>query len=257
MTAHTVLPGGSAARSRPRARDFERHMRGGGLLTVAMSQRLGARLCVPAHRLGMRPSALTIANLVCGTGGSALAVLGGPRLSTGIAAVLLWQLAYCFDCADGQLARYTGRTSEAGARLDVMCDLAVHAAVVIAIVVSTAWYVPTAPHWLASAFSCAVMINLCASALATSGPAAGSLFTDNNRAVVRAGGLLFDYPVFLTAYAGFLTFLPGHLDRFLLGVLTANLLFLAVRLGKAANVSLRWQRCPDRTADPAGSQPRR
>lgn len=36
--------------------------------------------------------------------------------------VILIELSYVLDCADGQLARLTGRTSEAGARLDFLMD---------------------------------------------------------------------------------------------------------------------------------------
>lgn len=251
MTAHTIRPATQVSRPRPRARDFHAQMRGGGLLTVALSQRGGAYLCVPAHRWGLAPSVLTLGNLVCGIGGSVLMVCGGSRLSVHLVAVVLWQLAYCLDCADGQLARYTGRTSEAGARLDVICDLAVHAGVVIAIVVSTASYLPTVPHWLTSAFACVVMMNLCVSVMVTSGPAAGSLFGDNNRLLVRAGSLLFDYPVFLTAYACVLILVPGHLGLFLLTVLVTSLLLLVLRIRKAADVSLRHSG-PGHLTAPAG-----
>ncbi len=243
----TTQIAGSATRQGPHARDFWLRMRGGGLLTVAVNQRVGAALCVPAHRLGLAPSVLTLLNLILGVGGSVLLGLvattrSGAGPLAGLGAFVLWQAAYCFDCADGQLARYTERSSEAGARLDVLCDLAVHASVVVAIVVTAGAHVPQMPRWLGPAFACAVMINLCASVMVTSGPAAGSLFADNNRAIIRAGSLVFDYSVFLTAYAVLLIFMPDHLDLFLLAVTAVSTAFLLARVAKAAAVSLRPRR---------------
>jgi phosphatidylglycerophosphate synthase len=242
MTVQTAPAGESLRSSRPRAADFRSRMRGGGLLTVAMSQRLGSYLCVPAHRMGLPPAVLTLGGLACGVAGATLVLVGGSRPHTVVVAMLLWQLAYCFDCADGQLARYTGRTSEAGARLDVMCDLLVHAAVVVAIVVSAARYDPAVPRWLTSAFACAVMINLSALVRVPSGSAAGSLSRNRSTWILHTGALLFDYPVFLAAYAGVVVLLPGYLDLFLIAVLTTSVLLQAVRIVKAADVSIRGPR---------------
>jgi phosphatidylglycerophosphate synthase len=242
MIAETVRRSALPPETRPRARDFLVQMRGGGPLTVALSQRAGAHLCVPAYRLGLHPSVLTLGGLVCGTAGAVLVLLGGARPHTDLVAVLLWQLAYCLDCADGQLARYTGRAGKAGARLDVMCDLAVHAAVVVAITVSTVRHDPATPTWLTSAFACAVMINLCGSVLVTSGAAAGSLCPGRNVWIPRVGALIFDYPVFLIAYAGFVVLRPGRLGLFLAAVLGASILLLVARIAKAVQVSVRGPR---------------
>jgi phosphatidylglycerophosphate synthase len=242
MTAQIGRPVGRG----PRAADFLAHLRGGGLLTVAVNQRIGAGLCVLAHLLRLPPSVLTLCSLATGVGGSALLIgAGTPRpqgpIYAGVGAFLLWQLSYCLDCADGQLARQTGTTSDAGARLDVMCDVAVHTSVVIAMSMSAVRHVPAAPTWLLAAFACAVLTNLCVSVLVPSGAAAGSLFTDNSRPVVRAGSLVFDYPVFLTAYTCVLVAVPDRLDLFLIAVVLVNLLLLLVRIVKATDVSLRQQ----------------
>jgi len=42
-------------------------------------------------------------------------------------------VAYAFDCADGQVARAAGRGSHLGARLDVLCDFAIHSSIAIAV----------------------------------------------------------------------------------------------------------------------------
>jgi phosphatidylglycerophosphate synthase len=46
-------------------------------------------------------------------------------------AFLGWQLAYSFDCADGQLARATRQTSRAGAAIDLLGDFVVQTAVIV------------------------------------------------------------------------------------------------------------------------------
>ena len=56
-----------------------------------------------------------------------------PAWAVGLLALVGWQVAYALDCADGQLARVTGRTSAAGARLDVLCDVAAQIALVTAL----------------------------------------------------------------------------------------------------------------------------
>lgn len=76
-----------------------------------------------AARLGLSPTALTLAS-----GLIALALpLAAAFLPMPFAAILVCVLGYLFqvlDCADGTLARATGRTSEAGARIDFLIDMA-------------------------------------------------------------------------------------------------------------------------------------
>ena len=89
-----------------------------------------------AEPLNVHPSVLTLGNLALGVAGSALVVLGDGAKAisiTGLVGIILWQLAYALDCADGQLARATGRASSSGARLDTFVDLAVQTSVLVAI----------------------------------------------------------------------------------------------------------------------------
>src|SRR6185437_15179327 len=65
-----------------------------------------------------------------------VAVLVGhspDRTALLIAGVVLWQTAYIFDCADGQLARATGKTSAYGASVDIFVDAAVRISVIVAV----------------------------------------------------------------------------------------------------------------------------
>src|SRR5687767_9866083 len=94
------------------AADFYKVNRGGGLFSEAVSQRLGARIALVAHRHGLHPTVLTVANLGLGCLVSALVVVAaGPVADNqiwawpvGLLALLGWQFAYALDCADGQLA---------------------------------------------------------------------------------------------------------------------------------------------------------
>jgi hypothetical protein len=73
-----------------------------------------------AARVGLTPNQVTVFSL-------ALGVLSAAAFATGerwglIAGAVLLQLAFTFDCVDGQLARYTRRFSKLGAWLDSIFD---------------------------------------------------------------------------------------------------------------------------------------
>lgn len=67
-------------------------------------------------RLGWPPNAVTLLMIVIGVGAGA--VLAVPGLGPAVAAALLIQLYLLLDCADGELARWSSRTSVSGIYLD-------------------------------------------------------------------------------------------------------------------------------------------
>jgi phosphatidylglycerophosphate synthase len=67
-------------------------------------------------RLGWPPNAVTAGFIACGIAAGAVAALGG--LASAIAAAVLVQAYLLLDCADGELARWSGRTSATGVYLD-------------------------------------------------------------------------------------------------------------------------------------------
>jgi phosphatidylglycerophosphate synthase len=69
-------------------------------------------------RLGWSPNAVTVAFMVSGVAAGVLTAVPGLAAAVGVA--LLIQLYLLFDCSDGELARYTGRTSATGVYLDRM-----------------------------------------------------------------------------------------------------------------------------------------
>jgi phosphatidylglycerophosphate synthase len=67
-------------------------------------------------RLGWSPNAVTLAFIACGIAAGIVIAFGG--LATAIAGAVLIQLYLLFDCSDGELARWSGRTSATGVYLD-------------------------------------------------------------------------------------------------------------------------------------------
>jgi phosphatidylglycerophosphate synthase len=67
-------------------------------------------------RLGWPPNAVTAGFIVCGLAAGAVVAFGG--LASACAAAVLVQAYLLLDCADGELARWSGRTSAAGVYLD-------------------------------------------------------------------------------------------------------------------------------------------
>jgi phosphatidylglycerophosphate synthase len=67
-------------------------------------------------RLGWSPNAVTAAFIACGIAAGVVIAIGG--LASAVGGALLIQAYLLFDCADGELARWSKRTSAAGIYLD-------------------------------------------------------------------------------------------------------------------------------------------
>ncbi|MEV6341968.1 CDP-alcohol phosphatidyltransferase family protein [Actinoplanes sp. NPDC051851] len=183
----------------PTAAEYYAVNRGGGLFSEAVSQRIGSRISVFAYKNRLSPTVLTIFNLGLGCAASFVVVatagavqdgtVWGPLI--GLVALIGWQLAYAFDCADGQLARVTGQASPAGGRLDVLCDVAVQSALVAALSATAKAQEPDTPAWLLAAFAATWMVNLVTSVM-QSGSQASSMVTSRSP-LVRAIKLVRDY----------------------------------------------------------------
>jgi phosphatidylglycerophosphate synthase len=225
------------------AATFLAQNRGGGLYSESLSQRAGAYLALAAYRLRWSPSAVTVAALVIGVGASVTLVAlaartatgGVPAVVTGLAVGLGWQLAYALDCADGQLARVTGRASANGARLDILCDVAVQISVVAGIVAVTDANAPRTPAWLYATFAGTWMVNLVTSALA-SGPASASLISARSPAV-RVAKLVRDYGAVVAVCALVIALAPGATVWLLVLMSVINGLFLVASIAAAARAA--------------------
>jgi phosphatidylglycerophosphate synthase len=228
--------------SRPTAGDYLARNRGGGLFTETVNQRIAAHMCVVAARFNLHPTVLTLTNLALGLAASttviALAdeVRGGgvPAAVIGLAALVSWQFAYSLDCADGQLARVSGRTSPAGKRIDILADVAMQISLVTAVVA-----VADAPAVLAAVFAGTWMVNLVTSVL-QQGDAAQSLVTSSSP-VVRVVKLIRDYGAVVTLIGLVLALIPQWTVWLMVGFTAVNGLFLLASVAAAARASLTRQ----------------
>lgn len=237
MTTSTEL-------SRPTAADFYRVNRNGGLFSETFSQRLGAGFAVLAYRLGLSPTALTMGNLVLGLAASvAVVALAGPVADgrvpawvVGLIALVGWQVAYALDCADGQLARVTGRRSPAGARVDVLCDVAAQIALVTALGATAAVQRPSTPVWLVAAFAGTWMVNLVTSVM-QGGPNAASMVTSTSLPV-RLVKLIRDYGALIFLAALVLLLVPAWTIWIIAAFTLVNGAFLLASIAFSARASL-------------------
>ncbi|MEH1012750.1 CDP-alcohol phosphatidyltransferase family protein [Micromonospora sp. CPCC 206060] len=231
--------------SRPTVADFHRTNRGGGLFSESLSQWLGAVFAAGAHRLGLRPTALTIANLVLGLTASVTVVALADRVAAGtvpawlvgLVALVGWQVAYALDCADGQLARVAGQGSPAGARVDVLCDVAAQIALVTALGTVAVAQRPSTPVWLVAAFAGTWMVNLVTSVM-QAGPNAASMVTSTSLPV-RLVKLIRDYGAVIFVAGLVLMFAPALTFWVVVAFTVVNGGFLLASIAFSARASLR------------------
>lgn len=228
-----------------RPADFLAAMRGGGMLTQ-FEQRGGAVFAYAAWRAGLTPTHVTLTGFMLGLVASAGVLLyvpaardGAPWWPVALAALVLWQVAYMLDCADGQLARATGTGSDAGARVDILCDIAIQASVVAVVVAVTHAYTPEVPAWCGAAFAALWMTNLVTSVMAKedSGVEGASLIASDSLAV-RLVKLVRDYAFVITVIALALL-VPQYMFVVMLGFGAVNALFLLASIAASARTALR------------------
>jgi phosphatidylglycerophosphate synthase len=216
-----------------RVAEFYAANRGGGLYSEAVSQRLGAVIALAGARGGVKPTVVTLASLVVGVTSSIVLTTFGRDVNPWVALLVLlgWQLAYALDCADGQLARVTKQAGPAGARVDVLCDVAGHAALVTALVT-----VADPPLWLGALFAGTWMVNIIMSVLA--GGEAPSLIATRSRPV-RFVKLFRDYGALVLAAGLIVLFVPSWLVWYLVCLAAINSAFLLASIVQAARLALR------------------
>ncbi|MEV0427614.1 CDP-alcohol phosphatidyltransferase family protein [Micromonospora sp. NPDC050495] len=231
--------------ARPTVADFHRRNRGGGLFSESVSQWIGAFFALLAQRAGLRPTALTLANLVLGLAASVTVIaLAGPvaagtvpAWAVGLVALVGWQIAYALDCADGQLARVTGQGSAAGARVDVLCDVAAQIALVAALGATAVAQHPGTPAWLVATFAGTWMVNLVTSVM-QAGPNAASMVTSTSLPV-RLAKLVRDYGAVILLAGLVLTVAPALALWLLVAFTIVNGGFLLASVAFSARASLR------------------
>lgn len=232
----------SEQRPSHRPADFLAAHRGGGLATL-LDQRGAAYFAYAAWRMGLKPTHLSFVNLLLGIGASAGVIAyipaardGAPWWPVAIAALVIWQVAYMLDCADGQLARVTGTGSDAGARVDILCDIAIQASVVSVVVAVTSAYTPELPAWCGAAFAALWMTNLVTAVMAKEDD--GISMVKSTNMIVRLIKLVRDYGFIIVVIALALIW-PELMAVVLLGFGAVNALFLLASIASNARASLR------------------
>jgi phosphatidylglycerophosphate synthase len=230
----------------PRLTDYYAVNKGGGLFSEATGQWIGAVVSATAHRLGLAPTVLTLANLVLGLAVSvtvtvlAQPVADGrvPAWAVGLFALIGWQLAYAFDCADGMLARVTGQTSSAGARTDILTDVALTIALLTAVSSVTVAQRPDTPVWLVVVFAGTWMVALVTSVLQSGGHPAHASMVPSRSLPVRVVKLIRD-PGLLFFVAGLILLVaPAAMIWFVVALTVINGAFLLASIAFAARNAL-------------------
>ena len=216
-----------------------------GLFTQRVNYPLAARLARGAYAMGLRPTTLTIVNLVLGTAASILVIVTASQVAarrpTAVLVALtvwvIWQLAYSLDCSDGQLARVASTATPAGGRLDVLCDIVVQVSVVAAAAAVAAAATPGTPSWLVAVFAGSWMVNLVTSVMAKEGT--GSSLITSRSVLVRLVKLVRDYGAVVTIIAAAIAVRPAAMVWVMSFFSLINGGFLLASITAAGRASVR------------------
>lgn len=128
---------------------------------VFVARPLAAILVAALRRTPLTPNQVTIlgvAVFLC-----CVATLIFWRDWTGfLVSALILQLAYIFDCADGQLARLKKMTSEVGAHFDFLID-EVKALLLVGAIAIRVWLETSEPLWLVAGIAGAALVSIATS----------------------------------------------------------------------------------------------
>ena len=229
----------------PEAAAFrERYEPRGGLFWARrVNHSAGAVIALLVLRTRLSANGVTVAGLVVHLLGAAVVgLLPAPAPVWGVAlVVLIWQLAYSIDCADGSVARARGQASAFGAWFDQLVDsssrIAVHTALVVYLV--RALSLPgVAAALMASTVVSLALVQTFSSWGRMSLIGGGSPLGDaaaHSRPILAAARHLLDYGAFLFV-ASVLLLAPVALLVVVFASALVNALFIA------AQVALAWRR---------------
>lgn len=120
-------------------------------LTIALINPINRVLVGPLAKTGIAPTAVTVGSFVVGLAAAA-ALFGAARgmVPWVYVAPLLVFAAHVLDALDGDLARYTGKTSRFGAALDPVLDRVREFLYALAVGAGLGWPEGPATVWLAA-----------------------------------------------------------------------------------------------------------
>lgn len=109
-------------------------------------------------RLGWSPNAVTVAFIICGIAAGVVTAVGG--LASAVGAAVLVQFYLLLDCADGELARWSGRFSAAGIFLDRMGHYFCEAALLVGLGFRAEGSFSLSSRWITSGLAAALLATL-------------------------------------------------------------------------------------------------
>jgi phosphatidylglycerophosphate synthase len=118
-------------------------------------RRLSPRATWVFARLGWSPNAVTLAFIGCGIAAGVVTAFGG--LVTAVVAAVLIQGYLLFDCSDGELARWSGRTSATGVYLDLIGHYLGEAALLIGLGLRAQGHLTDSGRYVSAGLAAAVL----------------------------------------------------------------------------------------------------
>jgi phosphatidylglycerophosphate synthase len=222
-------------------RQARAHRGDGELFTRLVSDRLGSLAAAAGIRLGIHPSVITLVDFVVALIASIVVVAGSDRAeplwAPGLLAFLCWQLAYILDCADGQVARATGKASDFGARVDVLVDFSVQGSIVCAVatVVERTSHVPVV---LLVVFATTWFVDLITWVLSRTDDNVGHSFTSGSGGIIGVVKLVRDYGLVVFVLSGWLAVHPQSVIVPVTAITAVHVAFLLASIGREAWLSM-------------------
>jgi phosphatidylglycerophosphate synthase len=214
---------------------------GGDLFSRLVNDRLGSWVAAVAIRLGIHPAVVSLVNFLLALGASAVVIATAGQAQgwwvPGLVAFVGWQLAYVFDCADGQVARATGTRSDFGARLDLLVDFAVQSSIICALVTVIArWSDP--PVVLLAVFATLWFVHLFVTVLARADGNVGHSFI-SRRGAIDVIKLVRDTGFLLFLIGGWLLVFPRSVIVPVVAITVVNAAFLLASISREAWLGMR------------------
>jgi phosphatidylglycerophosphate synthase len=224
------------------------HRGGGDLFTRLVNDRLGSWVAAVGIRLGVHPTVITLVNF-CLAMISAIVVIthAGQAHSwwvPGLIGFVGWQLAYVLDCADGQVARATGKKSEFGARVDILVDFSVQSSTICSLI-SVITHASNSSMVLLALFATTWPVNLFTWVLTRVDGSTGHSLIRTKNGVVSVVKLTRDYGFVLLVFSGWLLVAPQSLIIPVIAVTCVNVVFLAASIAREARLSMRRTGTPE------------